>query len=149
MKNVTPEQKLNAVLNIIAAVAEAIQALKEVPSGHLYAHLMGQMSLDTYQEIIVILKGRKLVHEEPSHLLKWIGPAAGQLAARPDGSQPCRRFPGTGTCPRVPGCQDNPAEPLLGGCPRLQAANFYEPAGNGNRCAPAGIHPDGAAGNNL
>lgn len=69
--NATKEQ-ISAAFQTIAAVAEAIRELKEVPSGHLYAQLMGSLSLDTYQAIIGRLTGAGLVLEE-NHLLTWIG----------------------------------------------------------------------------
>ena len=59
---------------VIAAMAEAIRALGEVPSGHLYAHVMGSMDLPTYQYIIDRLIGAGLVTMDRSHLLHWIGP---------------------------------------------------------------------------
>jgi hypothetical protein len=58
---------------VIAAIAEAIRGLREVPSGHLYAQLMGHMTLDQYGQVIAILKRAGLV-EEKSHLLRWVGP---------------------------------------------------------------------------
>lgn len=66
--------KNKAALQIAVAVAEAIRDLGEVPNGHLYARLMGRMSLDAYNAIIGALKGAGLVKEE-SHVLTWIGPA--------------------------------------------------------------------------
>jgi hypothetical protein len=65
-----------AALKIAVAVAEAIRELGEVPSGHLYARLMDQMSLDTYNAIIGALKGAGLVKEQ-NYLLSWSGPAKG------------------------------------------------------------------------
>lgn len=59
----------------MAAIAAAIQALGEVPSGHRYARVMGHMSLASYESIIAALKGAKLV-EEKNYLLTWIGPKA-------------------------------------------------------------------------
>lgn len=56
------------------AVAEAIRALKSVPSGHLYAQVMAHLTLDQYNAIIQTLKNAKLIREE-AHLLTWIGPA--------------------------------------------------------------------------
>lgn len=58
-----------------AAIAEAIRKLGTVPSGHLYASLMGHLSLDQYQQIIGRLKRAGLVSES-YHELTWIGPAA-------------------------------------------------------------------------
>jgi len=56
-----------------AAVGEAIRDLGSVPSGHLYARLMGHMDLDTYNKLIGLLKQANLV-EESNHLLTWVGP---------------------------------------------------------------------------
>lgn len=54
------------------AIAETIQGVKEVPSGHLYARVMDHLSLEEYQGIIAALKRAKLVKER-NHLLTWIG----------------------------------------------------------------------------
>jgi hypothetical protein len=59
----------------VLAVAEAIEGLGRVPSGHLYAQLMGHMSLETYEKIIGVLIGAKMVRKETSHELVWIGPS--------------------------------------------------------------------------
>jgi hypothetical protein len=67
-------QQVTAGIRIAAAVAEAIRDLGSVPSGHLYARLMGHMDLDTYNKVIGVLKQAKLV-EEKNHLLTWVGPA--------------------------------------------------------------------------
>ena len=64
-----------AGLSLVMAVAEAIQDLGEVPSGHLYAALMSRMSLDQYTRVIDILKRAELVKED-NHLLTWAGPAS-------------------------------------------------------------------------
>jgi len=66
-------QAITAAIQVAAAVGDAIRELKEVPSGHLYAHLMGRMSLESYNGCIRILKQAGLV-EEHNHLLKWVGP---------------------------------------------------------------------------
>jgi hypothetical protein len=63
-----------AAMRVAAAVAEAIRDLGEVPSGHLYARLMGMMSHDTYEVIIDALVRSGLVARGPMHLLKWVGP---------------------------------------------------------------------------
>ena len=62
-----------AAFGMVMAVRDAIRDLGEVPSGHLYARLMGHMSLETYETIISILKEAKVVEETPAHLLRWIG----------------------------------------------------------------------------
>lgn len=63
-----------AVVRVALAVAEAIRELGEVPSGHLYARVMGKMTLENYNAVIDALKGAGLV-EETNHILKWVGPA--------------------------------------------------------------------------
>jgi hypothetical protein len=60
-----------AVVRVAHAVAETIRELGQVPSGHLYARLMGVMELHQYEQIIGLL-----VERDRSHLLRWIGPAA-------------------------------------------------------------------------
>jgi len=54
-------------------VAEAIQALEEVPSGHLYARVMAHMTYDRYESVIGVLIAAKLVTRR-NHLLTWVGP---------------------------------------------------------------------------
>jgi hypothetical protein len=68
----TREQRL-AAFEVITAIAEAIRALGEVPSGELYARVMHKFDERSYRVIIETLKGAKLV-EEKNHLLRWIGP---------------------------------------------------------------------------
>ena len=73
----TPAER-KAALGIVLTVAEAIRELGSVPSGHLYARLIGmpllsQMTADQFTAMIGSLKGAGLV-EEKSHLLIWIGP---------------------------------------------------------------------------
>ena len=65
-----------AAVRVAHAVAETIRELGEVPSGHLYARLMGVMELRQYEQVIDLLVDARLVERTPSHLLRWIGPAA-------------------------------------------------------------------------
>jgi len=44
--------------------------LREIPAGHLYAHLMGEMSLDEFNEIIKFLVDAKRVEYQSNHLLR-------------------------------------------------------------------------------
>jgi hypothetical protein len=64
--------QVNAALQVVIAVGEAIKELKSVPSGHLYTHLSGQMDLDTYNKVIGILVKTGAVKNE-NHLLTWVG----------------------------------------------------------------------------
>lgn len=67
---ITAEQ-INAGLKKVQAIAEAIRELGAVPSGHLYAQVMGHLSESEYQKIIGILKGAGLVVETNAHMLVW------------------------------------------------------------------------------
>ena len=59
-----------SALAVVRAVALAIQELGSVPSGHLYARLMGHMSLESYQMILKILTDAKLI-EVKGHVIHW------------------------------------------------------------------------------
>ena len=65
----------SAQVQIILVVADTIRALGEVPSGELYARLMGHFSLATYDSIVAALINAGLV-SKANHLLTWTGPAA-------------------------------------------------------------------------
>ncbi len=60
---------------------------REVPSGHLYAQVMGKLDLETYNGCMASLKNAQLVEEDASHMLRWIGPKEDareeQIIARP------------------------------------------------------------------
>lgn len=73
MSNAINAEAITAGIRVAAVVGEAIKELGSVPSGHLYAHLMGRMDLDAYNKCIGLLKQMDLVKEE-GHLLTWIGP---------------------------------------------------------------------------
>lgn len=61
-----------AAVEIVLAVGSAIKELGSVPNGHLYARLMGQMSLETYNKIIALLVKTGAVKND-NHLLTWVG----------------------------------------------------------------------------
>ncbi len=63
----------HAALECIKALADAIKSLGSVPSGTLYAGLMGKLSLDQYNAMIGILTKSGLVHLSTSHVLTWKG----------------------------------------------------------------------------
>lgn len=65
-----------AAVRVAHAVAETIRELGQVPSGHLYARLMGVMEIHQYEQVIDLLVDARLVERTPFHLLRWIGPAA-------------------------------------------------------------------------
>lgn len=75
MADVTREE-IRAVLEIMLAMSEAIRELGRVPSGVLYAQMMGALpglSLQSYQSIVDRLVGAGLI-KVVAHELIWIGP---------------------------------------------------------------------------
>ena len=68
----------NKALRITVALLEAIRSAGPAgfPSGYGYAAVMGQMSLDQYQNTIALLKRTGLV-KESHRLLTYTGPAIG------------------------------------------------------------------------
>ena len=68
----TTPNDVKAALGILRAVADTIRELGEVPSGHLYAHLMSKLSLEQYEQVIGVLKQAGLITES-NHLLTWVG----------------------------------------------------------------------------
>ena len=73
MLTITKEQT-SAYVRALAALAEAIRDLGEIPEGELYARLMGYLDLNGFTRLIDRLIGAKLVERTPAHLLRWIGP---------------------------------------------------------------------------
>jgi len=71
----TTKDEIKAGLQTIMAVADSIRELGEVPSGTLYAVLMGKLSLEGFNKVLGILKNAGLVTETEGHLLRWTGPA--------------------------------------------------------------------------
>lgn len=59
----------------VTALAEAIRELDSVPSGKLYASVMGHMSLEVYESFIAALERCKLISVDGSHLIRWTGPS--------------------------------------------------------------------------
>jgi hypothetical protein len=67
------KDEVKAAMGVVLAVGEAIRDLGEVPSGKLYANVMGSLSLEAYTKIIDTLKGAGVVTEDTSHVLRWVG----------------------------------------------------------------------------
>ena len=65
------EAQKQAAVKVVEAISEAIEELGEVPSGHLYARLMGHMSIDTYNSIIGVLQKLGRIKVE-HHLITWV-----------------------------------------------------------------------------
>ena len=66
------EQRSAIMLAIV--VAEAIRTAGQIPSGTVYAMMMGQMSLVYYEALIDHLVRCGLIRKDDSRLLTWIGP---------------------------------------------------------------------------
>ena len=66
-------EQLRAGIDALLALCEAIRSLGSVPSGVLYAHVMGVMSIDANASAVATMKGAGLVAEE-GHVLRWTGP---------------------------------------------------------------------------
>ena len=64
------EQKIKAAVEIMKAVASAVKELGSIPSGHLYAQLMGKMSLETYQDMIATMERLNVISVK-NHLITY------------------------------------------------------------------------------
>ena len=64
-----------SAIELVRIVAVSISEVGEIPSGHLYAQLMDVMDLRCFERVVTMLVDARLVEREPSHLLRWIGPA--------------------------------------------------------------------------
>ena len=73
MTTKTVQTQAVAAIQMVSALAEAIRSVERIPSGHLYAQVMGSMSLENYQQAIGFLKRAGLV-TETAHMLTWSGP---------------------------------------------------------------------------
>jgi hypothetical protein len=69
--NIT-KAELNAGMQILIAVGQAIRELKTVPAGHLYARLMGKMDLEQFDAMIGVLEKQGLVKRTSDHQIAWI-----------------------------------------------------------------------------
>lgn len=65
-------EHLKLAFDLVVAMAGIVKSKKEIPSGHLYAMVMGTFNLDEYQKIEGFLLHTGLV-EKKGDLLKWVG----------------------------------------------------------------------------
>lgn len=65
-------EKTVACLMALKALADAIKELGQVPSGHLYAQVMGQVDLTTFNGAIEVLCNSTLVKKQGDMLI-WNG----------------------------------------------------------------------------
>jgi hypothetical protein len=67
------KERIAYAVKATAAISEAIRAVGEIPSGHLYAQVCGVITMGDYESIIALLKRAELV-SETGHVLRWVGP---------------------------------------------------------------------------
>ena len=65
-------EQIQAAITAVSDIGKVIREVKRIPSGHLYAQLMGVMSLERYEMVISLLKKTKLITEQNNELI-WIG----------------------------------------------------------------------------
>jgi len=75
--NPPTKAQILAAYEMTFAVAETIREAGEVPSGTVYAALIGRVDLEGYNGLLRNLKNAGLVEETPAHLLRWVGPLKG------------------------------------------------------------------------
>lgn len=73
------KRSLRAAVEACSVIGEAVRdhtklsPLGGIPSGHLWAQLMSIMSFELYEQMIQTLKDGKMIVEDQSHLLRWVG----------------------------------------------------------------------------
>ena len=60
-------------IEVLLAVCEAIRVAGEIPSGTLYAMLIGVVTIEAFETCLAILKGSGLVSVK-GHVVRWVGP---------------------------------------------------------------------------
>lgn len=67
-------KQVGQAVAVVAAIAETIREVGEIPSGQLYASLMPSgCTFPQYESILGVLKRAGLVSVE-SHVVRWVGP---------------------------------------------------------------------------
>ena len=64
---------MKAALSMAIILADTIRELKEVPEGHLYAHIMNHLSLDQFDGRMRLLVNAGVI-KISNHLITWTGP---------------------------------------------------------------------------
>jgi len=67
------EQKMKAAVEVMKAVASVVKELGSIPSGHLYAQLMGKMSFNSYEKMTGALERMGVIRIDGDHLITYIG----------------------------------------------------------------------------
>ena len=68
----TAKDVLAARLHFIRILADSVKEAGRIPSGHLYAAVMGIATLEAYQSCVETLKRSGLI-KEVNHELIWVG----------------------------------------------------------------------------
>lgn len=66
------KEDIKSGIKIIKAIAETIREAKSIPSGTLYAGVMGVITLESYHKILGILENAGLITVS-NFLIKWEG----------------------------------------------------------------------------
>ena len=61
--------ELKAGLRTVQTIAEAIREVKRIPSGHLYAQVIGKLELSAYERILNILKNAGLIEIKSDEII--------------------------------------------------------------------------------
>lgn len=64
-------EQIQSAITAVSEIGKVIREVKRIPSGHLYAQLMGVLSLEKYEMIIGLLKKTGLITEQNNELI-WI-----------------------------------------------------------------------------
>ena len=64
------KEQIGSALNVLMAVADAIREAKQIPSGHLYAVLMGKIDMQGYTAIIRTLCNSGVIRQD-GQMLVW------------------------------------------------------------------------------
>jgi ArsR family metal-binding transcriptional regulator len=64
-------EQIQTAITAVSEIGKVIREVKRIPSGHLYAQLMGVLSLEKYEMIISLLKKTGLITEQNNELI-WI-----------------------------------------------------------------------------
>jgi hypothetical protein len=67
------KQDVLSAIELVRAIADAIRELGEVPSGQLYARVMGVMDIRCFERVVTLLVDARLVERLPNNILRWVG----------------------------------------------------------------------------
>jgi len=70
----TTKSELAQAIHILKAAADAIREAGSIPSGHLYAAMMGKVGMQAYNQMIALMVRSGLVELSDNHMLTWKGP---------------------------------------------------------------------------